>query len=132
MPELFGTDIASAVTDAFTGELLPAVLSREVTGEYDPVDDRYEDAEGNPVEPGTQTFTSEGIVPAFSSMSGKAQMIESGLITASEVPIMLLLQPLGTDPKITDKVTIDNITYRITGVIEKDPAGATVTVKGEV
>lgn len=124
---IFGTDIAGMITDAFEGQLLPAELVREVTGEYDPIDDRYEDEEGNPVEPGTQIYTSEGVIEAYSD-----EMIASGFATAKDRKIMVLAQPLGTVPKLGDKITIDGETLTVTGIPQKDPATATWTIRGEL
>lgn len=125
MSELFGINIAQTVSDALSGQLSPITLTREVPGVYDPVTDMY--AEGE-----TLTFTSEGIAPAVSSIAGRNQMLQSGLITASEEPILIVAIPLGTEPKTGDSLTINNKTYTITGIIESDPSGSTWTVKGEL
>lgn len=122
---LFGIDIAQITTDALQGNLKSATLTRVIPGEYNPVTDTHTDDE-------EVQFTSEGIIPAWSSTAGKAEMLEAGLITSSEIPILLLAQPLGTDPTPGDKIEINGATYTVTGIIEKDPAGATWTIKGEL
>lgn len=132
MTELFGIDIAQTVTDAMQGNLTDLTLTRETTGTYNATADRYEDEQGDPVDPTEQEFTSQGIAPAWSSTGGRLKMIENGLITASEVPILILAIPLGTDPQIDDKIDINEDTYTVTGIIGKDPAKASWTVKGKL
>lgn len=132
---IFGIDVDQIVGSAFSGNLSPVTLTRVGVqeGEYNPVTDRYEDEDGNPVgPPEDQIFTTDGIVPGYSTTAGRAEMLSTGMITEKEVPILLIATPLGTKPEIGDKITIGSETYTMTGIIEKDPANATWTVKGEL
>jgi|GEM_PF-1956673 len=131
---IFGVDIASIVSDAFSGQLVQATLTRKGVqqGEYNSVTDRYEDENGDPTgDPVDQVFTTDGIDPAISSIAGKSQILMDGLTNAGEVPILLIAKPLGTNPKTGDKIEIGGENYTITGIIEKDPAGATWTVRAK-
>jgi len=89
--------------------------------------DRLEDEEGSPVEPGTQMYTTEGIVEAYSE-----DMIASGLVTEKHRKILLLAKPLETEPKAGDEIQIEGQAFTVTGVPERDPATATWTVRGEL
>lgn len=133
---IYGVDIANIISEATSGELTPLTITRAGEypdgAEYDPVEDRWEDANGDPLsEPEDQEFTGEGIAPAYSSVAGKHRLLGAGLIKEGETPILIIAGSLDTDPKIEDQVTIDSITYTITRIIEKDPAGATWTVAGK-
>lgn len=123
MSELFGIDIQGLVTDSLSGQLRPIFLTRTVKGIYDPILDEETET--------TETYTTEGIAPSYSSVAGRNEMLQAGLLRASEVPILMLAKPLGTDPQTGDRLEIDGETYTITGVIERDPSGSTWTVKGE-
>lgn len=114
---LFGVDIKSLVTDAFAGQLRPITLTRTIEGEYDPVTDQTTST--------TETYTTEGIE------ENRSKYLEAGLIASSEVPVLMLAQPLGTAPKAGDKIEIEQQVYTMTGIVERDPAGATWIVRAE-
>lgn len=127
---LFGIEIDQIVSDALDGQLKTATLTRDgeypAGVEYDPIDDRYEDANGDPVsEPSDQEFTTEGIVESYSD-----KMISEGLVEQNDRKILLIAKKLGTTPKSGDKITIESETYTVVGVPERDPASATWIVQG--
>lgn len=125
MAELFGTDIASLMADSFAGQLVPATLTRTVITGYDPITDEQTTE--------TQTFTTEGVVTAYSD-----EMIANGVVQTNDREILLLAVPLGTEPTPgsedaqPDKITIEGITYTVVGVPSRDPATATYTVQGRI
>lgn len=122
---LFGIDIATQVSGAFAGQLLPATLTREVVTGYDPVTDT-ETTE-------TQTYTSEGVVESYSD-----ELIANGVVQTNDRKIMLLSQPLGTEPSPgdsdtqPDKITIEGKTFTVVGIPDRDPASATYTIQGRL
>lgn len=124
MSELFGLDIESLVSEALQGQLTSLTLTRTVVSNYDSGTDSQTST--------PETFTSEGIAPAISSIAGRFEALGEQLVKENEVPILILAKPLGTDPQAGDKITIDGNTYTVTRVIERDPAGATWTVAGEL
>lgn len=134
MSELFGLDIKTLVSDAFSGQLVPITITREVQGgTYDPVDDRYEDGNGDEVLPTEQTFTSEGIMPANEGISAfQTLLAAAGETNENERLVLIIAKPLGTSPKTGDKLAIEGETYPITGIDGRDPAGASWTVKVEI
>lgn len=115
---LFGVDIASIVTDAFSGQLKQVTITRETPGEYDPVTDTTTGGT-------TEVFESEGIE------ENRQKMLSEGLINDDETPILIIAQPLETSPKNGDRISIDGQTYTISGIIGRDPAGATWTVRAK-
>lgn len=117
MSNLFGLNIKSIISGAVKGGLRPIYLTRTVEGAYDPITDQTTTT--------TETYTTEGIE------ENRTKFYESGLISSTEVPILLIADPLGTDPKKGDEVSIDGNEYTITGILERDPASATWTVKAE-
>lgn len=129
MSELFGIDIQTVISDAMSGQLKPATLTRYNTDglTYVASRDRYENSEGEPVEPTTVDFTSEGIVSNYSD-----GMISGGHATEQDRKIMLLAKNLGTEPKIGDVISIEGQEYTVTGVPSRDPASATWTIRGQI
>lgn len=132
MSTLFGIDIAQIVTTALTGQLRPATLSRKKSGVYHPVADNTTGA----IE---QEFHSEGIVEAYSQQFLKLGLTNSlasaataGALTENSRRVLLLAQPLGTTPISGDLITIDDTSYRVTGIAQKDSAGATFIVEAEI
>lgn len=125
MAEIFGTDIASLVADSFSGQLVPATLTRTVVAGYDPVTDK------EVIE--TQTFSTEGVVESYSD-----ELIANGIVQTNDRQILLLATPLGTEPtpgdggNHPDKITIEGKTYTVVGIPDRDPAAATYTVQGRL
>lgn len=133
MSELFGLDIQGLVTDSLEGELVPVTITRTVQGgTYNPVTDQYEDGSGNEVLPTEQEFTSEGITPANSGIGAFQSILSAvGQTIDNQREVLVLAKPLGTVPKAGDRLAIDGETFEVTGIPDKDPAGATWTIKVE-
>jgi len=119
--KLFGLDIAGLVAENFAGQLLPVTLTRKTPGEYDPI------AGDNWIDGTTETYTSEGIVSEYAD-----ELKATGLVHEKHRKILIIAKPLGTAPRAGDKVTIEGVSYTVTGVPSRDPAGATWTIKGEL
>ena len=132
MATLFGIDIAQIVTDALAGQLRPASLRRKIAVDYNPVTDTETGAS-------FATFTSEGIVAGHTQELLKLGLTNSiastataGSITENSRYIVLLAKPLNTTPISGDTITIDDQDYRVSGIAEKDPAGAVFIVRAEI
>ena len=116
---IFGIDLAQKVADGFSGQLHPLTLSRVVVVDYDPVLD--EDITE------TKTFKSEGIVSHY-----QKGMIAEGAVETNDRQIVILGQPLGTDPEPGDTIEIEEETFTVVGIDERDPASAVFIVQGRL
>ena len=115
--KIAGINIAKLVSDATDGQLLPLTLVRHTADSYDPVASTETNASDN-------TYTSEGIITDYES--GRA---ENATDEEYDHKIMIIAEKLGTTPQPGDEITIENQTFTVTGTPERDPAGATYTVK---
>ena len=113
---LFGVDISNIVSSALEGQLRPVTVTRTSEGTYDPVTDEVTGSS-------SAEYTSEGIE------ENRRKYLESGLIESHEVPVLILAQPLETEPRADDKLEIDGNMYTVVDLIERDPAGAIYIVR---
>lgn len=120
MPDLFGLDLGGIVETALdsAGGLRPATLVRVTPGDRTP---------GNltgGTNPDATSYPTQGTVT-------RGNATDPGTLTRREtVSVMLLGAPLsraGVAPEVGDRVTVDGVTYDVTGPVDSDPAAATYT-----
>lgn len=117
MADIFGTDIAGEIADAFSGQLIPLTLASRTAGTR---------TAGNltgGTNPTTATATGEGIIDDYTNRE-----IDGTRVRTGDKKILIIgksLSPLLV-PKPGDDVTIEGSTYRIIRV-KRDPAAATYT-----
>lgn len=114
---LFGINIEEIITQAFRGNLYPVTLTREVPGTYTPGTDTVTGSS-------EQTYTTEGILESYSE-----ELVAQGLVSESDRKALVLASPLGTVPQPGDKLTIHGETFTVVAVPQRDPVGATYSVR---
>lgn len=119
---LFNTDIAGQVSDAFTGELKPATITRVSKSSYDAVNDTQTTTE--------TTDETEGFVEDYNE-----RMKTQGVVQDNDRRIILIANELDITPSVggsdhePDTITIEGSDYTVVHV-KRDPAGATFTIQG--
>lgn len=122
MPDLFGLDIAGLVADGISGAggLVPGVITTQVTAARDPLDPTAERAKT----PSVHTF--DGFVERLTSMRRSGSSVfEAGeyvsILGASLEPAMV--------PGPGDVIQIEDFTYTVEALADRDPAGALYVLK---
>jgi len=115
--DLFGLDLAGIVADAIgaAGGLRPATLIRVYPGS------RVPGALTGGTHPDPVSYTTEGMVQTSTTA-------DPGTLTNRTTTTVTLLgrdlQLAGVEPLVGDRVTIDGLTYELTGPVSSDSSGA--------
>ncbi|PHS61190.1 MAG: hypothetical protein COB09_18555 [Thalassobium sp.] len=118
---LFDTDIAGLVGDAMKGNLLPAVLTKVVSGGRDP-------ANRTKMLDATETaYGAEGFIESYTDLELNGTSIKR---RDRKITLMAALIEGGQIPMIGDTIFIEEETWEIAGVPARDPAGATFVCQG--
>lgn len=118
MPDLFGLDLAGIVADAIgvAGGLRPATLIRVYPGS------RVPGALTGGTHPDPVSYTTEGLVQTSTTA-------DPGTLTNRTTTTVTLLGrdllAAGVEPTVGDRVTLDGLTYELTGAVSSDSSGAT-------
>ena len=123
MANLFGIDIAGIIASelASAGNLRPGSFTKSVTASFDPA---------NPTGPPVQTTTThafQGFVELGTKRISQERVVQNGnflTIIGASVPNRVV-------PEVGDKATLDNFTYEMVELMERDPAAATYIFRVE-
>lgn len=122
MPDLFGLDIAGLVADGISGAggLVPGAITTQVTAPRDPLDPTAERAK----KPQVSTF--DGFVERLTSTRRSGSSVfEAGeyvsILGATLEPAMV--------PAPGDVIVIEETTYTVEAVADRDPAAALYVLK---
>lgn len=122
MPDLFGLDIAGLVADGISGAggLVPGTITTQVTAPRDPLDPTAERAKT------PQVSTFDGFVERLTSTRRSGSSVfEAGeyvsILGATLEPAMV--------PAPGDVIVIEETTYTVEAVADRDPAAALYVLK---
>lgn len=123
MPDLFGIDLASIVSDAVAaaGDVLPAVLHKRVAGVRVPEDPT------TGTQPSYVAYPCRGVVTSWIVRDVEGTTVREGIRE-----VLLLASGLAVDPAPGDRVVIEGLTLDVGPDIDRDPARATFTVRAKV
>lgn len=97
--------------------MLPAVLTRETPGSYDPITDTYTSSI-------TEAFPCRGFVEAYSTYTEAARHLQP-----SDRKVLILAATLGSTPQLNDRVELRGEVFTV-GRVDSDPAQATWVLQG--
>lgn len=120
MPKLLSGFIAKQIAKNIGPQVKPATLIKVTNGQRIP---GQVSSGTNPVE---TSYAARGFVEAFT-----IRLFDGTLVQTDDKKISLLGGTIagGQVPIVGDKVTIEGGTYRITGILERDPDGAMYVVQ---
>lgn len=110
---LFGIDIAGIVAQQFSGQLLRGVFRKKTAGTRTP---------GN-LTAGTNPVTSSHEFDGFLEVSE----VPAGDVAGAARSVLTIIGGSvrdGAVPEVGDRATIEDVTYELRELIERDPAGA--------
>jgi hypothetical protein len=133
-PNLFGADIAGAIFAALGSQVLDATLTRTTAGTRTPGSLTAGQTSGE----AETSYPCKGFIDSWSDFRLGATAERYGgrsgtLVEDSDRKIILLGKSLpdDIDPRPGDMITIEDRVYTIVGPVERDPAGATFTCRGQ-
>lgn len=118
---LFGEDIAGLVGDAMKGNLLPAILTKVVSGGRDP-DNRTKMLDATEV-----GYEAEGYIESYTDLELHGTSIKS---KDRKITLIAALIEGGQIPEIGDKIFIEGNTWDLVSIPARDPAGASFICQG--
>lgn len=114
MPELFGVDIAQEIADAFGGQLVLGVLSKQISGTRTP----------GSLTAGTNPTTTDHLFDGFLEIREVRRPDQLGAQPLSVLTIIAKSISPVAEPEVNDRVTIESLTLDITEILNRDPAAA--------